>query len=57
MKKIILIFILHSIILSTHAQTGNLITGDNAAPDLEGDENTIMGLPVDKIKQYIESLS
>ena len=23
---------------------------------IEGDENTIMGLPVDEIKQYIESL-
>ena len=23
---------------------------------IEGNENTIMGLPVDKIKQYIESL-
>ena len=23
---------------------------------IEGDENSIMGLPVDKIKQYIESL-
>ena len=23
---------------------------------IDGDENTIMGLPVDKIKQYVESL-
>ena len=31
--------------------------GRNLFSRIEGDENTIMGLPVDKIKQYIESLS
>ena len=31
--------------------------GRNLFSKIEGDENTIMGLPVDKIKQYIESLS
>ena len=31
--------------------------GRNLFSQIEGDENTIMGLPVDKIKQYIESLS
>ena len=31
--------------------------GKNLFSKIEGDENTIMGLPVDKIKQYIESLS
>ena len=30
--------------------------GRNLFSKIEGDENTIMGLPVDKIKQYIESL-
>ena len=30
--------------------------GKNLFSKIEGDENTIMGLPVDKIKQYIESL-
>ena len=30
--------------------------GRNLFSKVEGDENTIMGLPVDKIKQYIESL-
>ena len=29
----------------------------NLFSKIEGNENTIMGLPVDKIKQYIESLS
>ena len=31
--------------------------GRNLFSKIDGDENTIMGLPVDKIKQYIESLS
>ena len=31
--------------------------GRNLFSKIEGDENTIMGLPVDKIKQYIKSLS
>ena len=31
--------------------------GRNLFSKIEGDENTIMGLPVNKIKQYIESLS
>ena len=31
--------------------------GKNLFSNIEGDKNTIMGLPVDKIKQYIESLS
>jgi len=30
--------------------------GKNLFSKIEGDENTIMGLPVDKIKEYIESL-
>ena len=30
--------------------------GRNLFSKIEGDENTIMGLPVDKIKKYIESL-
>ena len=30
--------------------------GRNLFSKIEGDENTIMGLPVDKIKQYIEGL-
>ena len=30
--------------------------GRNLFSKIEGDENTIMGLPVDQIKQYIESL-
>ena len=30
--------------------------GRNLFSKIEGDENTIMGLPVDKIKEYIESL-
>ena len=30
--------------------------GKNLFSKIEGDENTIMGLPVDKIKKYIESL-
>ena len=30
--------------------------GKNLFSKIEGDKNTIMGLPVDKIKQYIESL-
>ena len=30
--------------------------GRNLFSKLEGDENTIMGLPVNKIKEYIESL-
>ena len=30
--------------------------GRNLFSRIDGDENTIMGLPVDKIKQYIESL-
>ena len=30
--------------------------GKNLFSKIEGDENTIMGLPVDKIKQYIEGL-
>ena len=30
--------------------------GRNLFSKIEGDENTIMGLPVDKINQYIESL-
>ena len=31
--------------------------GKNLFSKIEGDENTIMGLPINKIKQYIESLS
>ena len=30
--------------------------GKNLFSNIEGDKNTIMGLPVDKIKQYIEGL-
>ena len=30
--------------------------GKNLFSKIKGDENTIMGLPVDKIKEYIESL-
>jgi len=30
--------------------------GKNLFSKIEGDKNTIMGLPVDKIKQYIEGL-
>ena len=30
--------------------------GKNLFSKIEGDENTIMGLPVDEIKKYIESL-
>tara|TARA_B100001248_G_scaffold261794_1_gene254324 strand:- start:855 stop:1439 length:585 start_codon:yes stop_codon:yes gene_type:complete len=30
--------------------------GKNLFSKIEGDENTIMGLPIDKIKKYIESL-
>ena len=30
--------------------------GKNLFSKIEGDENTIMGLPIDKIKEYIESL-
>ncbi len=30
--------------------------GRNLFSKIEGDENTIMGLPIDKIKKYIESL-
>ena len=30
--------------------------GKNLFSKIEGDKNTIMGLPVDKIKQYIEDL-
>ena len=30
--------------------------GKNLFSKIEGDKNTIMGLPVDKIKQYIERL-
>ena len=30
--------------------------GKNLFSKIDGDQNTIMGLPVDQIKQYIESL-
>ena len=30
--------------------------GRNLFSKIDGDQNTIMGLPVDQIKQYIESL-